>query len=200
MKKLLLMATLVAFAVFAKGQDGYQNNTSSPTLYHDFKFDIGLGYAKSQTNTLGGKNEGATLTLQPHFRLSDGFALGLRLEAAALGNENNSNNSDNVKLTGLVSACLTGEFYLTKRGFRPFIGFGAGAFTQENATGNINNNNNNNDNSGVQFSSRTTSFGIFPEVGFEWGHLRISADYDMPGNNNNYYAFKLGFFFGGGRK
>jgi hypothetical protein len=196
MKKLLLIATLVAFAVFAKGQNGYQNNASSSygTLYHAFKFDIGIGYAIPQNN-IGGTNGGATFTLQPHYRLSDGFALGLRMEAAALGNENN--NSGDIKVTGLVSGCLTGEFYLSKGGFRPFIGFGAGAFTQENATGNTNDNNNN---SNVQLSSRTTSFGVFPEIGFEAGHFRMSADYDMPGSSNNYVAFKLGFFFGGGRK
>jgi len=28
----------------------------------------------------------------------------------------------------------------------------------------------------------------------------MSADYDIAGNSNNYLAFKIGFFFGGGKK
>jgi hypothetical protein len=45
-----------------------------------------------------------------------------------------------------------------------------------------------------------SSFGFFPRVGFETGHFRMSAAYDIVGNNSSYVAFTIGFFFGGGKK
>jgi outer membrane protein X len=184
MKKLLLSLTWVFTAFFAKAQ--------SPD-YHTFKFDLGIGYALPSDGS--GTQGGATFTLQPHYRFTDDFALGLRIEAAAIGYKNGA--TGNVKISALASSCLSGEFYLSNGGFRPFIGAGLGVFDQETASGNTNNSN---DNSGVNVSNRTLNFGGYPVVGFEVGHLRISVEYDLTGNGNNYAAFKLGTFFGGGKK
>jgi hypothetical protein len=183
MRKLILLATLIGFTILVKAQSND---------FHAFKFDIGVGYALPTYGS--GTQAGATFTLQPHVRLSNDFALGLRIEAAAIGYENNA--TGNVKVSALASACLSGEYYLSDRGFRPFIGAGIGLFDEESATGN----NNNNYNSQVSVSGRTQNFGVYPVIGFEAGHLRISAEYDVAGNNNNYVAFKIGTFFGGGRK
>jgi outer membrane protein W len=184
MKKMFLLTTLIGFVMLANAQSD---------TYHAFKFDIGLGGALPSNGS--GTQGGATFTLQPHYRLSDGFALGLRIEAAAIGYKNSS--TGDVKISALASTCLSGEFYLSNNGFRPFIGGGVGAFDQETASGNTNDNNNS---SGGTISGRTTNFGVYPVLGFEAGHFRMSVEYDVTGQNNNYVALKIGAFFGGGRK
>jgi hypothetical protein len=183
MKKLILLATLIGFTtlVNAQSQD-----------FHAFKFDIGFGYALPTYGS--GTEAGATFTLQPHYRLSNDFALGLRMEAALIGYKNNQTGVFNV--SALASGCLSGEYYLSDKGFRPFIGAGVGLFDEESAT--VNSNNYNNNSGGL--SGRTTNFGAYPVIGFEAGHFRFSAEYDIAGNNNDYVAFKIGAFFGGGRK
>jgi len=181
MKKLLLLSALLAFAVLAKAQS---------STYRAFKFDIGFGYAIPTANSGGGTKAGVTFTLQPHYRLSDDFAVGVRIEGAGLGYVDESGNGK-TKVQLLESYCATGEYYLAKGGFRPFVGAGVGFFSQSSVQGNSGT---------VTLVSGATNAGFFPEVGFEAGHFRMSADYDIAGNNNNYVAFKIGFFFGGGKK
>lgn len=181
MKKLLLLSAFIGLSMFASAQS---------TDFHAFKFDIGVGYGVPTDGDGSGTKEGVTFTLQPHYRLSDSFALGVRIEAAVVGYDNNNNVSGTV----LASGCLTGEYYLMRGGFRPFIGAGVGLFEQESGSGNIDGD------SSVDLSSRTKGAGAFPEIGFEAGHLRVSVAYNIVGNNNSYAAAQIGFFFGGGRK
>ena len=181
MKKVILLSTLMGFAMLVKAQS---------TEFHSFKFDIGVGYATpSQGNTVAG----ATFTLQPHYRLSDDFALGLRIEAAAILYNNSSGNKQG---SAIASGCLTGEYYFSDSGFRPFIGGGLGMFDQATVSGG----NGDGSGSGAALSPRVMNFGAFPEIGFEAGHLRVSVEYDATGGYNNYFAAKIGTFFGGGRK
>jgi outer membrane protein W len=182
MKKIFLLITLVGFTLLAKAQS---------TDFHAFKFDIGSGYALPQGAS--GTQSGATVTFQPHYRLSNDFALGFRFEAAVIGYENSV--TGDVKFSALASGCLTGEYYFSDGSFRPFMGAGIGIFDQETASANVNNGNSN-----VSVSDRVSNFGGFPEVGFETGHFRLSVDYNVAGNNSDYLAFKVGFFFGGGHK
>lgn len=182
MKKVFLLCACIVFAMMAKGQSA---------IYHKFKFDIGFGYAIPQTGE--GTKAGATVTLQPHVRLSDNFAIGIRAEVAALGYKTGTDDDSDVDVHALQSYCFTGEIYLAKSGFRPFIGGGLGFFKQSIV-------NDNDDTGGVTLTPVGTKFGFFPELGFEAGHFRMSADYSVVGNNNNYASFKIGFFFGGGKK
>ncbi len=190
MKKLLLLTAFICAAFMANAQTS--NSTSSSTsTYHAFKVDIGLGYAIPSVSTGSGTKAGATFTIQPHYRLSDDLAIGLRFEGAALGYEDENGTSNKVKVSLLTSYCPSLEYYLSNGGFRPFVGAGAGIFSQQSVTAAGGN---------ATLVPGTSGFGFFPEVGFEAGHFRMSADYDVAGNNNNYLAFKIGFFFGGGKK
>jgi hypothetical protein len=185
MKKILLLIGFMAFTLLSKAQSA---STSSGNTYHAFKFDIGLGYAIPSSGSGSGVKAGATFTLQPHYRLSDDFALGLRLEGAALGYEDDNGKT---KVSIMESYCATGEYYFAKGGFRPFIGAGAGLFDQSSLQAS---------NGNATLVNGATNFGFFPEAGFEAGHFRMSADYDIAGNSNNYFAIKIGAFFGGGKK
>jgi hypothetical protein len=185
MKKSLLLFTFLGFALLSKAQS---TSAVSTDTYHAFKFDIGLGYAIPSGATGSSTKAGATFTLQPHYRLSDDLAIGLRLEGAALGYQNSFGKT---KISVLESYCATGEYYLAKGSFRPFAGAGAGFFNQSSVKAS---------NGNATLVGGATNFGFFPEVGFEAGHFRMSADYDIAGNSNNYLAFKIGFFFGGGKK
>lgn len=185
MKKLLLITAFLGLALLSKAQS---TTTSSADTYHAFKFDIGLGYAIPSGATGSGTKAGATFTLQPHYRLSDDLAIGLRLEGAGLGYQDETGKT---KVSLLESYCATGEYYLIKGGFRPFLGAGLGFFNQSSLKA---------DNGSAVLANGATNFGLFPEIGFETGHFRMSADYNIAGNSNNYLAFKIGFFFGGGRK
>ena len=63
MKKLSLIIALIAFGFLAKAQS---------VTYKDFKVDIDAGYAGPTSGTAKG---GATFIIEPHYRLSDEFAL-----------------------------------------------------------------------------------------------------------------------------
>jgi len=181
MRKLLLLATLLGFAVLANAQS---------ETFHNFKVDIGFGYALP-TNGSGTK-AGATFTIQPHYRLSDELAIGLRMEGAAIGYENTATGDTKVSVLG--SYCATGEYYFSNDSFRPFVGAGIGLFTQASASVN------NNSDGTVYVTPSSSGFGAFPEVGFEAGHFRMSVDYNVVGHNNSYASVKIGFFLGGGLK
>ena len=183
-KSFLLLALAVGFGVTAKAQSA---------TYHNFKVDIGIGYAiPSESSGTNGTKAGVTFTVQPHYRLSDDIALGLRFEGAALGDKNQTDGNTNVKISVLTSYCATGEYYLTEKGVRPFVGAGLGIFTQSVSL---------NSNSGGQLASANASkFGVFPEAGIEAGHFRLSADYDIIGSNLSYFSIKIGAFFGGGSR
>jgi opacity protein-like surface antigen len=181
MKKLLLLLPFIAFSYLAQAQS---------TDFHAFKVDIGFGYAIPSNGN--GVKAGATFDLEPHYRISDEFAVGLRIEGAVLGYQDNE--ADNTySFSALTSYALTGEYYFMNDGFRPFIGAGVGFFQPKYEIGD--------DDSGDNVVlNGSTKFGFFPRAGFEAGHFRLSATYNVLGNNSSYAAFTIGFFFGGGKK
>lgn len=178
MKKLILLCTFIGITTWVNAQS---------TDFNSFKFDVGVGYATpSQGNTIAG----AAFTLQPHYLVSNEFSVGVRLEIAALLHKNYA--GDKVA-SALGSGCLTGEYYLSNSGFRPFIGAGVGLFDQTSIKSNDNG-------SGPLVSPRSINLGAFPEIGFEYSHFRLSLNYNYTGGYNDYFAATIGAFFGGGRK
>ena len=182
MKKILLFTALICAALLSKAQS---------TSYHAFKVDLDLGYAIPSVSTGSGTKAGATFTVEPHYRLSDDLAVGLRFEAAALGYEQNNGVTNKVKVSLLTSYCPSLEYYLAKDGFRPFVGGGAGIFSQQSVTGS---------NGNATLVPGASRFGVFPRIGFEAGHFRAAATYDIVGSNSSYLGFTIGVFFGGGSK
>jgi hypothetical protein len=186
MRKLVLLITLIGWAVLAKAQS---------STYKAFKVDITFGYAiPSASSGDDGVKGGVTFTLEPHYRLSDAVAVGFRVEGAALGFKDGTNEDTDVRVSLLTSYCPTLEYYLASGGFRPLIGAGAGIFAQSSLHVNSD--------SGEETAlvPGASKFGFFPRLGFETGHFRVTGEYNILGNDSNYLAFKLGFFFGGGKK
>lgn len=185
---------MIAITAISKGQAIKEKSpledpaTQAGTMYKKFKVDIGLGYAIPSSG--GGAKAGVTFTIEPHYRLTDNISAGLRLEGAALGYEikDNTGKSD-VKVSLLNSYCLTGEYAFCKGGFRPFAGFGLGIFAQSSL-----------DNSSGALIPSSSLFGFFPTLGFETGHFRMSGSYNSVGSDGNYIAFRIGSFFGGGKR
>jgi len=167
--------------------------------FRAFKFDISIGYAIPLVSS-SEINSGITLSLHPHYRFTDNFALGLRAEGAALGYQNviqlyngtfQYSSSKDYNVAILYSLGLSAEYSFGKGGFRPFIGLGGGYF--RNSSLNLNNNT-------YTYALKQNNIGFFPELGFEWGHFRLMGDYNRVGNNNDYFSGKIGFFFGGRKK
>src|ERR1700742_1574670 len=184
MKKLLLLIALVGASYLANAQA-----TTYSQVYHAFKVDLGLGYAIPSDGS--GTKAGVTLTVEPHYRITDDIAVGLRFEGAGIGYVDQVN--DKAKVSFLYSFCPSFEYYFMDEGFRPFAGAGAGIFTQKAIA--------EDDGNGNTITGPSTSkFGVFPRIGFEAGHFRFAASYDVLGNNANYASFAIGAFFGGGRK
>src|SRR5579872_208965 len=126
MKKLLLLSAFISAAFLANAQ-----STTSTSTYKAFKVDLGVGYAIPSVSTGSGTKAGATFTIEPHYWLSDALAIGFRFEGAALGYEQNNGTTNKVKVSLLTSYCPSLEYYLSNGGFRPFVGAGAGIFSQQ---------------------------------------------------------------------
>lgn len=213
MKKLLLFAVLAAFSIMAGAKTITTPSTDSSSSkhqskFHKFKIDITFGYAippSTSTSATDNIKAGATFVFEPHYRIADAFAIGVRGEAAALAYGQTSGSgtgtSGNANVSAIYSFCPTLDISLMNGGFRPFIGGGAGIYYQGSIS--VNGSSSGTSNSG--YVSLGSKFGFFPRAGFEAGHFRISAEYnvlgnDANGNSSNYAAFNIGFFFGGGRR
>ncbi|RKR83862.1 hypothetical protein BDD43_4077 [Mucilaginibacter gracilis] len=167
-KLTLVFISLFAFATAIKAQS---------TTYHAFKIDLGAG-----VDLLNDNAATFTFTIEPHYRLSDVFALGLRFQGAV--NVSLKNNGGGVH--AYSSDCLSGDYYVTdvKKTSMLFIGGGLGVFTQSD---------NNGDN-------QVDNFGFFPRVGVETSRFRGSLEYNVTGGLRNYFSINAGVYFGGRRR
>lgn len=166
--------------------------------FKPFKVDLSIGYALPLGGGTGSRG-GILFVVEPKYALADQFALGLRLEGAAMARGvlvNNTEFEGDVQVNG--SYLLTGDYYLSNKGFRPFLGAGAGIFTVAGAYVSA----------GTQVEEADiltdSKFGGMLRAGFEAGHFRLGVEYNMVGKTdfslkNNYLGVKLGICIGGGR-
>ncbi|GAB3938454.1 hypothetical protein [Larkinella terrae] len=186
----IFSAMLISFAVSA--QD-----------YKPLKVNISAGKAQ-----ISGKSEGGFLvSVEPRYGKSNYFDLGLRLEAAGaqrLLQINGQQQKSEAKFFG--SGLLTGNFYLTGAGLRPYIGAGVGLYQFGRVTfGDIP------ESERVDFDP-STRFGGMIRAGLKLGHINAAVEYNMVSASkytingdplkatNNYVGFKIGLDLGGGKK
>lgn len=170
-----ILSTTICISNVAKAQ--------TDTTYKAFKvdFDFGLGAA-------------IVATFEPHYRLSDKSALGLRLQGALTGSFFNPD--------AYTSVCFTGDYYFN-RGKKEgsvllLAGAGLGVFTENQTVTTFGYN------TGMYQSSTSdmnnTNFGAFIRFGIETGHFRTTIEDNYTGGTDNYACLNIGFFFGGGKK
>ncbi len=194
MKKITLCAALimVAAGVFAQADSAV---ATTGRIFKPFKVDVSAGFGLP----LGGNGSkgGGLFAVEPKYAIMDKFAIGLRLEIAALARvtDPNADVAGDAQANG--SYLLTGDYFFSNQKFRPFIGAGGGVYTI--AVAPISSSTGNED------VLTGTKSGFMIRGGFETGHFRFGIEYNIVGQtefsaNNDYIGFKVGGFFGGGRK
>jgi hypothetical protein len=197
MKKVLVVLSLVLVVAF----------NSNAQDYKKFKVGVGLGYGAASGS---GSKGGLIFTIEPAYRLSDDFSLGLRMESALLTRGySQSISGGSFDVAAIGSYTLNGQYYLSKSGFRPFIGAGLGIYSLAAVSTTVSG-------GGISLSADLTAaeskIGFYPRLGFDAGHFTMSLDYNLVSATkvnaqlgggefkNNYLGVRLGFFLGGGKK
>lgn len=184
MKRIILMASLIALAGLAQAQE-----------FKRFQLHMGLGIASSADD-----NVGIVMGIEPSYRLSDRVALGLQGQWAILGK--GLGDEDNVDATTVGSLTGNVKYYFGNGAIRPFIGFGLGNY----ALGEVEIR----DNQAGDQVELGNAFGFYPRVGLEVWHFNVTADYNFVGKSknvagtlqdvdNDYFSLRVGIFLGGGR-
>jgi len=185
MRKFFMTALAIGAVAFA--------NAQTEQTFKPFKVDLAMGYAIPEGS---GTKGGVLFAVEPKYALNDNLTVGLRMELAVTAQgtvTNGEMNEGSVKGSG--SYLATADYYFNTNHFRPFVGAGAGIYT--NASADLGEQTTSED---VQKGSK---LGFAPRAGFEFGHFRTAVEYNVAGKtgtlNHNYIGIKLGFFLGGGR-
>jgi hypothetical protein len=197
MKKLLLgVLGVFMFSAAVQAQE-----------FKPFKVGLGVGYAMPAGEGSGG---GVLLYLEPMYRLSDEFAVGLRMESALVAKASfdpNTGEMGDMKISGLGSYTLSGQYYFSNGGFRPFVGAGTGLYRIASVT--VTDGGSNPDGA----LAVSNKLGFYPRFGFDAGHFNMQLEYNLIGTTsagtyngeevkikNSYLGIKTGFSISGGRR
>ena len=191
MKKQFLILAFLFIASVASAQE-----------YKKFKLGSGLGWASQS----GGVN-GVIIYGEPAYRINDAIAIGLRLEAAGMAKVVEGADAE---VTANVSTTLNGQYYLSNNKFRPFVGAGMGFYRTAGFSVT-------DDGTNAELDLNPASqFGFYPRVGFDYGHLNFTIDYNIVPSSeeaigidgggfrvvdvkNSYLSVKLGISMFGGK-
>lgn len=195
MKKIILLALVVL--AFANGYSQEQGK---------FRVGLDVGYVPS------GGGAGALFSLEPKYNIKDNMNIGLRLGAAAIVKDlNTDGDSPSAKVSASGSYVGTYDYYFNKSGssFAPYVGGGFGYYSLANVE--VDGTTSEQPN---EYSPTVSGvFGGLIRGGFEWAGFRMGLEYnfipdseleDMNGNNagtvkNAYLGIHIGFFVGGGK-
>lgn len=106
-------------------------NAQTELTFKPFKVDIALGYALPSGS---GSKAGLLVAVEPKYALNDNLTLGLRMETAVTAQGsvvNDELKEGEVKASG--SYLATADYYFNTNRFRPFVGGGAGLYTNASA-------------------------------------------------------------------
>ncbi|MEN7549819.1 outer membrane beta-barrel protein [Rapidithrix thailandica] len=169
---------------------------SASTAQEFKKFSVGLGALYAIPSSGDSYKGGAGFYLEPHYKLNDNIAAGLRMEWAVIGGADK--DGQEVSVSALGSYLLTGEYYFSSTKVRPFAGAGLGLYTLGTAEVGSGNNE-----AEIEMG---TKFGFAPRVGVLLSHFRLGLEYNVITglddniDSRNYLAIKAGFDIGGGKK
>ena len=192
MKKILTVAVVMLVVAFsANAQD-----------YKKFRVGLGLGYAKASGE---GAKGGVLISVEPGYRVSDQLLVNLRWESAAVVRGTVDANSADIDVAAIGSFSAIGQYYFMDGSFRPFAGAGPGMFTLAavSVSGSSGG-------GSVEASAAANKLGGVIRAGFDAGHFTFCLDYNLIPKTeavggttefkNSYIGFRIGGFFGGGRK
>lgn len=163
------------------------NMVISAQEYKKFKFGIFYGLTLSGTNGYG-TAPGFLGAFEADFLLNDRLAIGIRDEFAV------TEMGYYFYFSGVGSFTFLGQYYLSTRRFRPFVGAGFGFYSSEDY---------------YDESGNISPFGFYPRLGFDVGHFSMSMDYNVillpkalqhQDITDSYLGIRLGVFIGGGKK
>jgi len=162
-------------------------------VFKPFKVDLGM----TTVFPMGGiSGNGNGFYFSPIWNLGDNFSTGPRLQYAYIkpGDVNYISSYLNDEITDLVSLLSVSDIYFSRQRTRFFIGFGFGLYGQTQTWKTVSLRS-------VDFYSESlVSFGIMPRFGFSVGHFKMTAQYNMTGDEMfDYLDFTLGLEIGGGR-
>ena len=190
--------------------------TANAQEYKPVKIGLGLGYASPGGE---GAKGGVLFYLEPAYRVSDAFAVGLRIESAimASGVSYSGSGSSTVvseaEVSGNGSYTINGQYYFSNNSFRPFIGAGFGIYTVVGGSYSVSGGSS----TTVAASADASKFGFYPRLGFDLGHFTLQAEYNIipsskdeislsglsvitTESKSSYLGIKAGFFISGGKK
>ena len=194
MKKIILvLVSLVCFNGFSQ-EEG------------KFRVGLDLGYVPAS----GGG--GGLISLEPKYNIKDNMNVGLRLGAAGVVRdlESNDNEEYTAKIAGIGSYVGTYDYYFDNSGgsFVPYVGGGLGYYSLSNVE--VDDSESENETLDPAVSG---VFGGLIRGGFEWSKLRVGIEYNfLPESDieningdvvgvakNAYLGIHIGFFVGGGK-
>lgn len=179
MKKLVYLFAFVAMSL--------NSLSAQAPSYTDFEWDIArFGYAAPVGSD--GVTGGISLGTEVRYNLKDNLSLGLRYEIAVFGSDF---ETEGVEIGVSGSYALIADYYLsTTSSKRAFVGLGIGQF----AGGDV-------EVGGTAVEGDVgSSIGLIPRVGYEFGHLRLSAEYNLAFKEevSSYLGIHLGITLFGG--
>ncbi|MFY8036369.1 MAG: hypothetical protein ACOVMQ_04325 [Cyclobacteriaceae bacterium] len=195
MRKTLLLLIILGLGTSAFSQE-----------YKKLRLLLGLGIGSigSSGPIYSSMNDAGIILIfaEPSYRISQRFNLGLRLEAGGhvIGGG-----------YAVTSYGIGGQYYFSNSKLKPFCGIGLANYHPMLGGGSF-----------YSYGSRNEKWvlGVYPRVGFDFGHLTVMADYNFmplsetvityPGQqqlpsitdkiDGTYFGFKIGVSIGGGRK
>jgi hypothetical protein len=172
MKKFILMVALAATSMLSYAQD-----------YTPFEWDIlRFGYAIPSGEAL---SSGIAIGSEARYNVNNQISVGLRTEFAIYGGGDDSSAS----IGAAGSYALMGDYYFSgSSSKRAFAGLGLGLFSGASVT------------VGATQVGGGTGFGVIPRAGYEFGHLRLSAEYNLALKEgiSNYIGIHIGLTLWGG--
>lgn len=183
MKNIFSIASLVLIS--------YCLSAQAPS-YTDFEFDLPrIGVVVPEEGVYDG---GISLGAELRYNVKDNISVGLRSEISFLGNAEIDSDDENFDLGAFKTAMATADYYFSTTSSRRFFaGIGIGNF--QTATLEIR------DGQGtINEIGGSSSFGLMPRAGFEFGHLRIEVQYNIPFGEEDVQRFGISIaptWFGG---
>ncbi len=162
-------------------------------IYKPFKVDMGMS---TFITTDVATNNGTGFYFHMIYNLTDKFSFGPRMELGYVlqDDPNLIAAAFNNGVMSMFSFQGVSDYYLSTERVRFFLGLGFGLYRQTLIFQDV---------SSLYFGTDELSFvslGLNPRVGFNVGHFKMAANYNMTGEIlYNYLNFTLGLEIGGGR-